>query len=75
MVADARVTTDHNGAPVGTVQFKDGSTNIGPPVAVIAGNAFLIAFRPPGSHLTAMFIPRPGSHFTSSTSNTVTVRS
>jgi hypothetical protein len=61
VVADARVTTDHDGTPAGAVQFKDGNTNIGAPVPVIGGHAFLVAFRPPGSHLTAVFIPQPST--------------
>jgi Bacterial Ig-like domain (group 3) len=75
IVADAQVTTDHDGTPIGTVQFKDGNTNIGDPVPVTDGHAFLVAFRPQGSHLTAVFIPRPGSPFLPSTSNTVMIKS
>ncbi|HZS21129.1 MAG TPA: Ig-like domain-containing protein [Pseudonocardiaceae bacterium] len=58
----------------GTVQFKDGTTNLGAPVAVIAGTA-IGPFTPlsPGPHsLTAMFIPTNPAKFASSTSNTVT---
>ena len=75
VIGDAQVTTDDRGIPEGTVQFMDGNTKIGDPVRVIRGHALLIAFRPPGSHVTAVFTPAPGSRFGSSTSNTVTIRS
>ena len=74
VVGDAQVTSDR-GIPEGTVQFKDGNTNIGNPVRLIRGHALLIAFRPAGSHVTAVFIPGPRNPFTASTSNTVTIRS
>ncbi|MGH3871087.1 MAG: hypothetical protein ACRDSR_06145 [Pseudonocardiaceae bacterium] len=58
----------------GTVQFKDGTTNLGAPVPVAGGIAvgsFLSL--PPGPHsLTATFIPTNLSAFQLSTSNTVT---
>lgn len=74
VIGNAHVTTQGgHGNPVGTVQFKDGNTNIGGPVPVTGGYAFLIAFRPSGSHVTAVFTPAPGTPFTSSTSNTVTI--
>jgi hypothetical protein len=73
VVADAHVTTQGNGNPVGTVQFKDGNTNIGGPVPMTGGHATLIAFRPVGSHVTAVFIPANPAAFKPSTSNTVTV--
>jgi hypothetical protein len=76
VIGDAHVTTQANqGTPAGTVQFKDGNTNIGGPIHVTAGHALLIAFRPPGSHITAVFTPAPGTPYTPSTSNTVTIRS
>ncbi|HEX8935078.1 MAG TPA: hypothetical protein VF788_12995, partial [Pseudonocardiaceae bacterium] len=76
MIGDAQVTTNGQGTPVGTVQFKDGKgTPIGAPVPVTAGHALLIAFRPAGSTVTAVFTPALGTTFTSSTSNTVTIRS
>lgn len=74
VIADAAVTSVNDGIPVGMAQFKDGATNIGNPVPVIGGHAFLITFRPAGSHLTAVYIPRPGSRFLTSTSNTATVK-
>jgi len=67
------VTSVNDGRPVGTVQFKDGTTNVGNPVPVIGGHALLITFRPAGSHLTAVYLPAPGSRFLLSTSNTVTI--
>jgi hypothetical protein len=73
VVGNAQVTAQGNGTPVGTVQFKDGNTNIGGPVPVIHGRATLIAFRPVGSHVTAVFTPAPRAPFMSSTSNTVTI--
>ncbi|MGH3781547.1 MAG: Ig-like domain-containing protein [Pseudonocardiaceae bacterium] len=60
----------------GTVQFKDGSTNLGAPVPTVAG----IAVGPtstlrPGTHqLSAVFTPSNPTTFRTSTSNTVTVR-
>ena len=76
MIGDAQVTTQGHGTPVGTVQFKDGSgANVGGPVPVIGGHAVLIAFQPAGSTVTAVFTPDPRAPFTSSTSNTVTIRS
>ena len=66
-------------APVsasGTVQFKDGSANLGAPVPVVAGIAigrFNTLAR--GSHsLTAVFIPANPARFLPSTSKTVTVK-
>ncbi len=76
VIGDARVTTVGNqGNPIGTVQFKDGNINIGNPVPVTDGHALLIAFRPAGSHVTAVFIPTKPAAFQPSTSNTVTIRS
>jgi hypothetical protein len=75
VVADARVTPERDGKPVGTVQFKDGDTRIGGPVPVINGRALLVAFRPGGSHVTAVYTPSPGVRFLPSTSKTVTIRS
>jgi Bacterial Ig-like domain (group 3) len=61
----------------GTVQFKDGSTNLGAPVPVIAGTAIgPVSTLAPGSHsLSAVFIPANPTRFLPSTSNTVTVKS
>jgi Tol biopolymer transport system component len=58
----------------GTVQFKDGNTNIGTPVPVIFGLAIgRLTSLPPGAHtLTATFIPANLSAFQLSTSNTAT---
>jgi hypothetical protein len=75
VVADARVIADRRVNPVGAIQFKDGNNSIGNPIRVNGGHALLIAFRPPGSHVTAVFIPAAGTPFTSSMSNTVTIRS
>jgi hypothetical protein len=73
VIGNAQVTTQRSGTPVGTVQFKDENTNIGGPVPVINGRATLIAFRPVGSHVTAVFTPAPKTPFTSSMSNPVTI--
>jgi hypothetical protein len=60
----------------GTVQFKEGATNLGKPVPVTGG----IAPGPTnnlnkGQHsLTAVFTPTHPTNFQSSTSNTVTFR-
>ncbi|MGH3771572.1 MAG: hypothetical protein ACRDRW_09285 [Pseudonocardiaceae bacterium] len=65
-------------APVnaaGTVQLKDGTTNIGAPIPVTFGIAVghLVSL-PPGPHsLTATFIPTNLAAFQLSTSNTVTL--
>jgi hypothetical protein len=64
-------------APVnaaGTVQFKDGSTNLGGPVPVGAGFIFGgFVVLPAGAHsLTAEFTPADPTAFQSSTSSTVT---
>jgi Bacterial Ig-like domain (group 3) len=78
VIADAQVTSVNDGTPVGSVQFTDGNgNNLGSPVPLVdsSGHAFFIALRPPGSKLTAVYIPAPGTRFTSSTSNTVTLRS
>jgi Tol biopolymer transport system component len=59
----------------GTVQFKDGSANIGAPMRVRGSVAIsgLISL-PPGPHsLTAAFIPTTMTAFQQSTSNTLTV--
>ncbi len=58
----------------GTVQFKDGTTNLGGPVRV-TGGIVIGPFRrmPPGAHsLTATFAPADPEAFSPSTSNTVT---
>jgi hypothetical protein len=59
---------------VGTVQFKDGNTNLGGPVAVFGGVAVgPFTTLPPGPHsITAVFTPTNPANFQSSTSNTVT---
>jgi len=64
-------------APVnasGTVQFKDGSTNLGGPIPVAGGIAVgPVTVLGKGQHsLTAVFTPSPATKFASSTSNTVT---
>jgi hypothetical protein len=58
----------------GTVQFKDGSTNLGDPVPVGAGFVFGgFVVLPAGAHsLTVEFTPADPTAFQSSTSNTVT---
>jgi hypothetical protein len=58
----------------GTVQFKDGTTNLGGPVPVTAGTALgPLATLSKGPHsLTAVFTPTTPTKFTLSTSNTVT---
>jgi Bacterial Ig-like domain (group 3) len=60
----------------GTVQFKDGSANLGAPVPVVAGTAIgPIRVLTPGSHsLSAVFTPTNPTRFLPSTSNTVTVK-
>jgi hypothetical protein len=60
----------------GTIQLKDGSTNVGGPVPVAGGFAFGGFFvLPAGSHsLTAEFTPADPATFTPSTSNTVRFR-
>ncbi|MGH3752225.1 MAG: hypothetical protein ACRDRP_05925 [Pseudonocardiaceae bacterium] len=57
----------------GTVQFKDGTTNLGAPVPVAGGVAVgSFVSLPPGPHsLTATFIPSNLAAFQLSTSNTV----
>ncbi|MGH3767541.1 MAG: hypothetical protein ACRDTX_20735 [Pseudonocardiaceae bacterium] len=57
----------------GSVQFKDGNTNIGPRIPVTGGIAVgRLVSLPPGSHsLTATFIPANLAAFQLSTSNTV----
>jgi Bacterial Ig-like domain (group 3) len=60
----------------GTVQFKDGTTNLGGPVPVIAGTALrpaVILSRGPHS-LSAVFTPTNPTKVKPSTSNTVTLR-
>ncbi|MBV9061270.1 MAG: Ig-like domain repeat protein, partial [Pseudonocardiales bacterium] len=59
----------------GTVQFKDGSANLGAPVPVFAGIAIgPVSTLRPGSHsLSAVFTPTNPTKFQPSTSNTVTV--
>lgn len=58
----------------GTVQFKDGATNLGSPVPVIAGTAVgPVSILRPGQHsLTAVFSPTDPTKFKPSTSNPVT---
>lgn len=60
----------------GTIQFKDGPTNVGGPVPVAVGFAFGGFFvLPAGSHsLTAEFTPADPATFAPSTSNTVRFR-
>ncbi len=57
----------------GTVQFKDGTTNLGGPVRVTGGFAFgPFTIPPPSPHsLTATFTPADPAAFGPSTSNTV----
>ena len=59
--------------PAGTVQFKDGTHNLGDPVRVFGGVAVgPFAFLPPGHHsVTAVFTPTNPAKFKPSTSNTV----
>lgn len=59
----------------GTVQFKDGSANLGAPVPAVAGIAVGPAstLRPGVHHLSAVFTPSNPTTFMTSTSNTVTV--
>ena len=58
---------------VGTVQFKDGTTNIGSPVTVASGIAnFSTTSLTAGSHsLSAMFTPTDATKFTMSTSSSL----
>jgi hypothetical protein len=70
------IPTAHVAPPnaVGTVQFKDGTTNLGTPVPVIGGTAVgpvSILSRGPHS-LTAVFTPTNPTKFKPSTANTVT---
>jgi hypothetical protein len=60
----------------GTVQFKDGTTNLGNPAPVAGGIAVgPINVLSRGSHsLTAMFTPTNSTKFKPSTSNTVTFK-
>jgi TolB protein len=60
----------------GTVQFKDGTTNLGGPVPVTGGLAIgPIRILGTGTHsLTAVFTPTTPTTFKPSTSNTVTVK-
>lgn len=59
---------------VGTVQFKDGATNLGPPVIVISGSASgTTSSLPAGTHtLTAAFTPANLAAYTPSVSPVVT---
>ncbi|MGH3549136.1 MAG: Ig-like domain repeat protein [Pseudonocardiaceae bacterium] len=58
----------------GTVQIKDGTTAIGPPVPVFGGFALLIDPLPKGTHmLTAVFTPTNPAAFKPSTSKTVSL--
>ena len=58
----------------GTVQFMDGTVNLGGPVWVIAGQALgPVSFLSGGPHsLTAVFTPTNPAAFTPSMSNAVT---
>lgn len=60
----------------GTVQFKDGTTNIGAPVPVFGGFTFLFTSAPAkGTHeLTAVFTPTDPADFGPSTSDTVPLK-
>jgi len=59
----------------GTVQFKDGSANLGAPVPVIARTAISVSTLRPGTHsLSAVFTPTNPTRFQPSTSTTVTVK-
>ncbi|MGA9309046.1 MAG: Ig-like domain-containing protein [Pseudonocardiaceae bacterium] len=64
------------GLPVGTVQFKDGTHNLGGPVPVIGGVAIgPFTSLPPGAHsIKAVFTPTNPAKFQSSTSSIVTFR-
>jgi hypothetical protein len=61
---------------IGTVQFKDGSANLGAPVPAVAGFAVGPAstLRPGTHQLSAVFTPRNQTKFLPSTSHTVTVK-
>jgi YVTN family beta-propeller protein len=59
-------------APSGTVQFEDGGSPLGSPVAVTSGSATLMTTLGVGGHtLTAVFAPSSGAPFVGSTSNSV----
>ena len=60
---------------VGTAQFKDGATNLGPPITVSKGTAAGTTSRlPVGSHqLTAVFTPTDSTTFSPSTSAPVSL--
>ncbi|HEY6423395.1 MAG TPA: Ig-like domain-containing protein [Pseudonocardiaceae bacterium] len=59
-------------AAVGSVQFVDGTTNVGDPVAVSGGTASATATLASGSHsLTAVFTPTDATAFAASTSSAV----
>jgi hypothetical protein len=60
----------------GTVQFKDGNTNLGAPVPVFGGVAIgpFTSLRPGLHSVTVVFTPSKPAAFKSSTSNTVTFR-
>ncbi|MGA9309884.1 MAG: Ig-like domain-containing protein [Pseudonocardiaceae bacterium] len=62
------------GSPVGTVQFKDGNTNLGRPVPVFGGVAIgpFTSLRPGAHSIKAAFTPTNPANFQSSTSNIVT---
>jgi hypothetical protein len=59
----------------GTVQFKNGTTNLGVPVPVTGGVAVgPLTSLPPGTYsITAVFTPTNPANFRPSTSNAVTV--
>jgi ABC-type phosphate transport system substrate-binding protein len=61
--------TVQSSSVAGTVQFKDGASNIGGPVAVSDGTASTTTTLAPGNHsLTAVFTPTDLSDLTASTS-------
>lgn len=72
MILIARVTP---GNAAGTVEFKDGDTNIGNPVPVFGGFALRLTFGlEQGPHeLTAVFTPANSAAFAGSTSDPVPV--
>jgi Bacterial Ig-like domain (group 3) len=71
----ATVTAADGSSPVGSVQFFDGGTALGTPVAVSGGTATRqFSSTVPGQHsLTATFTPTDSNAFTGSTSNPVIV--
>ena len=73
MIPTAQVTPTN---ATGTVQFKDGTTNLGAPVHVTPGTTVgPVSTLHPGTHsLSAVFIPTNPARFQPSTSTTVTVK-